>query len=285
MRHFNYLRFGLFYLLMPTSLLAGDIIRKEYSFDTSKRKPLRIRLEVDAGKIEIGPGRDDSKIFLNFRFDEDRHELSVDFDEDENYLRVYFDVDKWFKDHEEDGYSARLEIELPREVAIEFNCETKASECDLELGGLYIRELELHILAGETSVSFDKPNKDSIEELDIDTKFGELRIDKLGNANFEYANINGAIGSLVVDLTSDMNPRIDREIDIDLNIGETRLYIPENEAIRFSVSKFLFFSSMDIPSEFYQRGKFYYSDAYDNSRYKTKISVSPGLGTLDIRTR
>jgi len=274
------------YLLLPSCLIADDIVRKEYSFDVSRRKPLRIRLEIDAGKIEIEPSRDARKISLNFRFDDDKHELSVDFDEDDNYLRVYFDVDKWFKDHDdEDGLSARMIVKLPTEVPILIDCKTKTSQCDIELGGLKIREFELHVLAGETSVSFSRPNKDKIEELDIDIKLGEIRVEKLGNANFKYANINGAVGALIVDLTSDMDIVNDREIDIDLNIGETRLYLPENEAIRFAISKFLFFSSLDIPSDFYKSGKYYYSDNYDNSKYKTKLSISPGIGTLDIRIR
>ncbi len=274
------------FLLLPSYLIADDIVRKEYSFDVSRRKPLRIRLEIDAGKIEIEPGRYKRKISLNFRFDDDSHDLSVDFDEDDNYLRVYFDVDKWFKDHDdEDGMSARMIVRLPTEVPILIDCKTKASQCDIELGGLKIREFELHVLAGETLVAFSRPNKDKIEELDIDIKFGEVRVEKLGNANFEYANINGAVGALIVDLTSDMDIMNDREVDIDLNIGETRLYLPEDEAIRFSISKFLFFSSLDIPSDFYKSGKYYYSDNYDNSKYKTKLSISPGMGTLDIRTR
>ena len=285
MKFTNILRIWLICSLLPSSLIAGDIVRKDYNFNASKSKPLRIRLEIDAGKIKIVPGRDDTEISLHFRYDKERYELSVDFDEDDNYLRVYFDIDKWFKDHDEDGFTARMRIELPTEVVIEFACETKASECDIELGGLYIREFELHVLMGETSVSFSRPNKDKIIELDIDTKFGELRVDKLGNANFEYANINGVVGSLIIDLTSDIDIRTDREIDIDLNIGETRLYLAENEAIRFKISKFLFFTSLDIPPEFYKRGNYYYSDNFDHSKYKTKISVSPGLGTLDIRIR
>jgi hypothetical protein len=277
---------GILLVLVPVSTLAGKLVRKNYNFTASTKKPLRLRLEIDAGQIEIQPGRDDRDVSLEFRFDERRHDLSVDFDEDENYLKVYFEIDDWFKDDDhKDGYSPRMTLELPTDVQIDMNCKIKAGECDVELGGLYLSELNLRILAGKTRLMFSSPNRDKLKELDIDAKFGELRLEKLGNANFEYARVNGTIGSISVDLSADRAVKMDREVDISLNIGETRIYLPEDEAVRFSVSKFLFFSSLDIPTEFYSRGKYYYSDNYEDSSHKLELAISPGLGTLDIRMR
>ena len=99
------------------------------------------------------------------------------------------------------------------------------------------------------------------------------------------AEIDGNIGELSVDFDSDLEQKFDRDIDMSLNIGQTRLYFPKDEAIRFKVSKFLFFSDLDIPRNFFKEGKYYYSDNYDNKKYKTQLSISPGVGTLDIRIR
>lgn len=273
-------------LIFCSVVSASEILHKKYNFTASKNKTLKIRLETDAGKVQIKPGSDDRDINLNFRYDDKQHEISVDFDEDDNDLRVYFDVKKWFKDDDDEGRSsARLIVELPTDVSIELYCKTKAGETDIELGDLHIVDLTLRVLAGETFLAFSEPNHERIKEMKIESKIGELIIEKLGNANFEFAEISGNIGELKVDFSADFEVKYDRDIDMSLNIGQTRLYFPSEEAFKFSVSKFLFFSELDIPRDFYKEGRYYYSENYDDVKYKTQLSISPGLGTLDIRVR
>ena len=269
-----------------SAVFSSEIKEERFNFKASKKQPLSIRLEIDAGRVKIRPGSDDREIDLKFRYEEKRYEVSVEFDEDENTLNAYFDIKKWFKDDEEDEKStARLTVDLPTDVKIEMYCKTKAGETEIELGDLHVTDLTLRVLAGETYLAFSEPNRERIKELKIESKVGELNVEKLGNANFEYAEIDGNIGELSVDFDSDIEPKFDREIDMSLNIGQTRLYLPRREAIRFKVSKFLFFSDLDIPDHFYKEGKYYYSDNFDNEKHKTQLSISPGVGSLDIRVR
>ncbi len=278
---------GLLLFLTPALVTGAKVVHKRYTYEASDRKPLVVNIEVDAGEVEIRPGDRSREIYVECRYQERNYEFESDFREEDNELNVYFDVRSWFKQQEESGRKslARLFVELPRDVLIEFNCRTKAGETDIELGGLRLSYVELKVLAGETVVSFSEPNREKLKDLEITTKIGELNIEKLGNANFEYAAIEGSIGELTVDLSSDIEPAFDREMDINLGIGETRLYIPEDEPVRFSVSKFLFFSSVDVPHEFRRRGRYYFSRTYERAKHKLEISISPGLGTLDIRTR
>lgn len=273
-------------LLIPVFLMAEDLVKKEYKYEVSTKELLQIRFEIDAGRIQIESGSSSNEVSMIFKFDDKRHNISVDFDERSNFLRIHFDVNDWFEEHDDkDGYTPGMTMKLPTDARIELDGKIKAGECDIELGGLYIRNLNLRVLAGQTTVSFAKPNKERLNELEIDSKFGELILRQLGNANFEFASINGVIGSMTVDLTSDRPLNLSCEVDISMNIGETRVYLPENDSVRFSVSKFLFFSSVDIPSRFYKRGNYFYSDDYARSDIKMDISISPGLGTLDIGSR
>ena len=125
----------------------------------------------------------------------------------------------------------------------------------VELGDLRIVDLTLRVLAGETFMTFSEPNREKIKEMKIESKIGELTAEKLGNANFEYAEIDGNIGELIVDFSADFEPKYDRDVDMSLNIGQTRLYFPRDDAFRFSVSKFLFFSDVEVPRYFYKEGK------------------------------
>lgn len=283
----NISSFLLLTFVTSSVVFSSEIKEERFNFKASKKQPLSLRLEIDAGRVKIMPGSDDREIDLKFRYEEKRYEVSVEFDEDDNTLTAYFDIKKWFKDEDEDdeNSTARLTVELPTDVEIEMYCKTKAGETEIELGDLRIKDLTLRVLAGETFLAFSEPNRERIKELKIESKVGELNVEKLGNANFEYAEINGNIGELSVDFSSDMDLKFDRDIDMSLNIGQTRLYLSREEAIRFKVSKFLFFSDLDIPDDFYKEGKYYYSDNYDNKKYKTQLSISPGVGSLDIRVR
>ena len=274
-------------LFVPALAHGAKIVHERYTYETSAEQPLVVNIEVDAGEVQIRPGNSDRKLFVECRYVKRSYEFESEYDKDDNEVDIYFDVRSWFRQQEEAGRSssARLFIELPRNVPIEFHCRTKAGETDIELGGLRLIGLELKVLAGESTVSFSEPNRETLEELEISTKIGELSIEKLGNANFQYAAIDGSIGELSIDLSSDIEPDFDREMDINLGIGETRLYIPEDEPVRISVSKFLFFSSVDIPHEFRRRGHYFYSKTYEEARHKLDISVSPGMGTLEIRLR
>jgi len=274
-------------LCFSSNFVFGDeIVHKKFNYTAAKNKNLSVHLEIDAGKVQIQPGSDDRDIDLSFRYEEKRYEITVDFDKNSNELRVYFDIKKWFKDEDEDEKSyARLIVDLPTDVPIEIYCKTKAGETEIELGDLRIVDLTLRVLAGETFMTFSEPNREKMKEMKIESKIGELTAEKLGNANFEYAEIDGNIGELIVDFSADFEPKYDRDVDMSLNIGQTRLYFPRDEAFRFSVSKFLFFSDVEVPRYFYKEGKYYYSDNFEDSRYKTQLSISPGLGTLDIRVR
>jgi|Deesub1362B_J571_1020462.scaffolds.fasta_scaffold01029_7 hypothetical protein len=261
------------------------VVEKEYHFTASRDEPLFVRLEVDAGEIEIRPSGEDRDVYLTARYAERRLRLDVEFDDDDNELYVYFDVRKWLDDDRGRDTVARLVLELPVDVPIEIESRIKAGETDIELGGIFLRRLELKMLAGETIISFSEPNPGIAEEIYIDTKIGELSVKKLGNARFRYAAVDGSIGELSVDLSGDAEIDFDQELDLNLSLGETTLYVPEDSPVRLRVSKFLFFSAVDIPDEFDRHGKYYFLPAYEEADHGLEISVSPGLGSLDVRLK
>jgi len=265
--------------------LPPDIVKEEFHFSASKRRPLYLRLDIDVGELDIRPSGEPREIYLVARYERRRYELDVEFDEDDNELKVYFDIHKWFKKEDRGESVARLELELPENVPIEIESRVKAGVTNIELGGIRLRAAELKLLAGETVISFSEPNRDILEEFYIDVKIGELSLEKLGNANFRYAAIDGSIGELSVDFTGELEPEFDREVDLNLSIGETVIYLYEDEPVRFSVSKFLFLTAVDVPPEFRRRGRYYFSRTYEEAKHRMEISISPGLGSLDVRVR
>ena len=68
-----------------------------------------------------------------------------------------------------------------------------------------------------------------------------------------------------------------------LDIGETQLKLPEELGVKMSVSKFLFLTEVQIPTEFEKDGRYYYSRNYQNARCTCELRISQGIGALSFR--
>ncbi|MCD6166808.1 hypothetical protein B5M50_01350 [candidate division KSB1 bacterium 4484_219] len=272
---------------LPTMIYAGEIKHKRFVYEVKKNKqPLEIKLNIDVGEIVLKPTTESRKLTLDFTYSVDRFEVESNFNAERNRLQVYFDMKDWFKGNTDgDGNEGRAEIQLPTDVEIELRSRVKAGEIHYELGGLRLRYFYFKVWAGEVTVRFEKCNPVKLEDMEFDVKIGEVRLEKLGNARFQEAVINGGIGEMWVDLTGDCVPEFLQRVDLDLDIGETKLILPRDRAIKLQVSKFLFMSEIVIPDEFYHHGKYYYSPSYEKSENPLNLKLSPGLGSLDIRLR
>ena len=277
----------LFLFILPMLVYAGDTEHKHFTYEVEKvKQPLQVRLNIDVGEIVLKPATEPGKIILDFTYSVGRFDVESNFDAEHNRLRVYFDMKDWLKGHADKRDSeGQVEIQLPTDVEIELHSKVKAGEVQYELGGLMLRYFYFKVWAGEVTISFDKPNPLKLEDMEIDVKIGEVKLKKLGNAGFQTAVINGGIGEMRVDLTGDCVAEFPQQVDLDLNIGETKLILPRDRGIKFRVSKFLFMSEIVIPDEFDRRGNYYYSPSYEGAENPLNLKISPGLGTLDIRLR
>ncbi len=120
---------------------------------------------------------------------------------------------------------------------------------------------------------------DKVLRVDIEIDAGEVRLQKSPRAR-EARATNGGIGEMRVDFRGALPSQAVAEIDLD--IGETTLYLPEEAGITLSVSKLLFLSDVNLPHQFRKSGRYYYSRNYDEASNRLALHVSPGLGELRI---
>lgn len=240
---------------------------------------MRVNLEIDAAAVKVmkAAGERRARITMNFsRYD---FRANADFDEKRNFLDIVLTKKSWWDSSDHNGH-AEVAIELPSGVAIDLDANITAGEIDVDLGGLALVGLNLTTVAGEVLVDFSEPNLSIMEYLRVNTKVGETEILRLGNARFKEADINGGIGEMRVDFRGDLLSTATAHIDLDL--GETHLYLPKEIGIKMAVSKFLFLSHLDFPYDFEKYGKYYYSKNYEQTDNELFVKVSPGLGELRI---
>lgn len=251
--------------------------RKTYKMRTDR--DARLRLDIDAGEIRLSRGQSDDEIHVWMLYTKSEFSHALSHDDRHNELDITFDKKGWFE-YDSNRMSARLEIELPKEVQMRISTRIKAGDIDMQLGGLRIIDFALRTWAGEVNIDFDEPNKSEMRLLEINTKIGESSLRNLGNARFVNAEINGGIGELAIDFRGEMLK--DASADVDLDIGETVILLPEKSGTKLSVSKFAFLSQVELPFSLEKEGRYYYTKNYRELGKTFQLRVNSGIGELRI---
>ncbi|MFQ5636476.1 MAG: hypothetical protein ACE5IR_00595 [bacterium] len=266
-------------LLITTSTFGQrDSKRFKERYPVHPDKIFRVKIEIDAGEVNIHKSPREREARVIVYYDDEDYKIVSDFDKKRSLLVVEFDKKHWSQSN--DDIAAEAIIELPAGVDIDLEAKIKAGEVEIDFAGLALLGLELTTWAGEVTVEFSEPNHTEMDFLEINTKIGETEIIKLGNARFKDAEINGGIGEMRVDFRGQL--LTEARADIDLDIGETTLVLPQDTGIKMSVSKFLFMTAVDLPRRFRKSGRYYYSRNFDEAETQLALKVSPGLGELKV---
>ena len=254
----------------------------ERTFDIKGDEEFYLEIDIDAAEVTVKRNSRKGQIAVNIRYSEREFEYDLDFSEKNRSLDITFDKKGWV-DSDDNNADAEIEISLPSNVVLDMRSKIKAGAIEMEIGGLSLRHFNLKTYAGEVMVDFDEPNKIVMNSLDINIKVGETQLRNLGNARFRRAEIDNGIGSLDIDFSGDL-PN-DAIASIDLDIGETDIFIPENFGVKLAVRKFLFLSQVNVSGNFRKSGNHYYSENYDSKNKALDLEVNPGIGKLHVRYR
>jgi len=255
-------------------------IQKKYKIDA--KIELIVYIEIDAGEITVTQNKNSDGIFVSGQINKKLDELDIGYDKKSNEFSLTLDRRKWFKSVTDENAS-KLNIQLPDDVTIDLCSKVKAGSIKYNLGGLALKNFELHNFAGEVRVEFLKQNKIEMESLDIDVKIGETRLKRLSNARFVEGTINGGIGELYIDLSGKGTREMDVEIDLD--IGSTTILLPRNFGIKLKKSTMGFLTDTTLDSEFEKRGRYYYSANYNSASKTMYANIHSGIGELRIDLR
>jgi hypothetical protein len=250
-----------------------DTIEESFSI---QEEPYRVKIDMEAGKFEIR--KSDKPGVVKMRVEYRAEWTDVQYKSRGDRVSLDIHNENW-----RDGENNRLKtyIYLPADKIIDLETRIRAGELDCELGGLKLRNAEIRAYAGDTDIRFSGPNRITMRMLDINCSVGETNLENLGNARFERAEINSGIGELSADFGGSY--KSDGKVRLDLDIGETRITLPENLGVRVKVNKAGFLSSVNMGDDFDERDGYYYSTSYDNSEYNLNMLISTGIGELSIR--
>ncbi len=112
--------------------------------------------------------------------------------------------------------------------------------------------------------------------INIDAGVGEMDLD-FSDINLRKAEISLGVGSTEIDLRG--NYQNDVEIELNAGVGELTIYLPDNIGVEVNASKGI----GDISFQNLEKnGSNYYNSAYNESKTKIFLTVSAGIGSINL---
>jgi len=172
------------------------------------------------------------------------------------------------------------EVWLTKEIPLSLRIEAGAFSGDFDLSGLCLANLEMRTGATKSTVSFEEPNSQELERMEIETGASELDILGLGYANFEEMTFKSGLGRYTLDFTGPLNRSA--EVRIETGISQVTIIVPESTGTKVMLEEEV--SDTDIYGFRRLEEKEYVNDTFEEAENTLVIKVRMGLGSLTLRS-
>jgi len=274
-----------------------EVLKREVPLTTEER--LDVRLYFGAGTLTLEEGRGDwlAKATLEYlehgeapEFSYRTHgrvgELKITAAEtegsDEHGFNIDIDDEEWdFGNNWGDLDRNEWRLSLTDRIPIALEIESGASKNDLDLTGLKISDLDLEVGACELRVTVDKPSEYRTRVISVDAGAARLRMEGLGNLNFERMEFNGGAGQFTLDFDGKLDHRA--TVEINLGVGQLNLFVPEDVGVKIDCSS-CSISSVSVGGAFEEEDDVYVNDLYGRAEGEILFEVSASLATVNVET-
>jgi len=172
------------------------------------------------------------------------------------------------------------EVWLTKKIPLSLRIEAGAFSGDFDLSGLRLANLEVRTGAARSTVSFEEPNSQELERMEIETGASELDILGLGYANFEEMTFKSGLGRYTLDFTGPLNRSA--EVRIETGISQVTIIVPESTGTKVILEEEV--SDTDIYGFRRLEEKEYVNDTFQKAENTLVIKVRMGLGSLTLRS-
>lgn len=254
----------------------GDVLPLPEPVVDFTPRPGRLVLDLTFGEFEIRRGAPGEGLRVEADYDEGSFQLREEFtDEADGWsYRVSFNGKGGFLGLLVGGHPEadnRVVITVPEGHPIDVVGEVGIGEFTADLGGLWIRSVDLELGAGDHRLRFDEPTQEAMESFSLDGSIGEIRVEDLGNASPRHVQLKQGIGELRLGLTGAW--RNDSQMKAAFSIGEMRLVRPDQARLTLDGSK--------ISIGEVRKGSFDSPELPDDAPNIT-LSVAGSIGEIDL---
>ncbi|MEW6413271.1 MAG: LiaF domain-containing protein [Candidatus Zixiibacteriota bacterium] len=251
------------------------------TIQVDKADQISINCELGAGEFTIRPKDMKEAAIVDITYDSRYVDYVVDYSEKGG--RGFLDMESDHRrsshvDTEDNIWDITLSTKYPLLLEMDFG----ACDADFDLGGLPIRELAIDIGAASGTIDFSSPNPERLNEIDIDAGATSLELRNFGNANFEYLNFEGGVGSFELDLRGQYKG--ESTVSVEVGLGSVEIVMPEGVAFRIETDGDHFLSSIDFHNSRSNEvdDNVYESDDFEDADTRIILELSAGLGSIDV---
>lgn len=171
-------------------------------------------------------------------------------------------------------------LQVSDAVPCSLRVEAGAYQGTWALGGLRLRRLDIVEGATQATYSFDRPNPEAMEELNVTTGASRVRMLRLVNANFRQMGFDAGVGEYLLDFGGQL--RQSATARIRTGVSTVTVSVPQTTPARIRLRGAL--RSVRLEGNFQQDGDDYMTPGWANAANRLDIVVEMGLGTLTLRS-
>jgi len=209
--------------------------------------PMPVSIVLEEGSFRIEPGPPGSPIRIEGDYDHAMYELTQEVTRDSSgrpsyslsFLPRYSMMRRLLSQGivEVDENTNRLTLYLPQGVPMALKMQVRKGKSEMQLGGLALQSATFDLEMGEHRVHVDRPNPIEMENLQVNSGMGEVRLDGLGNLRSGSIVFFGKMGEVHLDMGRELLR--DTTLFTRMRMGEMRVRLPREARSTGSATAFL----------------------------------------------
>ncbi len=215
---------------------------------------LHLRLTVGACKLHIRPGDDPQWVAGTYSDPSNAVPLRIEQNGGNVRISQTFDwPQSWGTFNEPPTFDLVIGKARPFVLTIEGG----ASEAEMDLGGVPLRNLTVKYGAGKQTVEFSAPNPEPMQSLSVACGAAAMEFDGLANANFAEMRLEGGAAGYELDFSGAL--RGDAAVRISAAMSSVLLKIPASTAVKMSAEAIM--GSVDTGDGFMKKEGAWWNEA------------------------
>ena len=261
----------------------------------TSEKELKVTMEAGFGNINVSRGK--SSAVLNAEVESGSAmdlDNCLDYRQRDRigYLSMSMDCSpNHDDDHPRRGKSIHIDnldsrdwyVQFTDAVPIAFDIELGLGKGDIDMTDLRVKDFSLSTGASSVRLKFSKPNKETIEDMNLEAGISKFTAEGLSNAHFQHLKFEGGVGSYTLDFGGDLDKEVDA--DLDVGLGTLTLIIPDKIGAKIIYQK-SWIAHIDLAKDFEESSSqedTYYSSNYSSAKGKINFRIDAGMGSIKIR--
>ena len=271
-------------LVIVSSVFAGRLERVREFVTAKQAKIIEMEFDLAAGEFNIKSGDIEKVAEFDIEYDKRTFDYEIDYRERGEKGYLFIDIDhrknRSFSDFHD--FENNWDIVLSDKFETSINLDIGACEADFDFGGIRLTDLDIDVGAASGVIDFSEPNKSRLREINIDAGASSLEMLNLGNANFEYFEFSGGIGSYDLDFRGKYSG--ESNINIEIGLGTADIILPRDVPVRVETEGSNWLSTVDFHNDDLVEidDDIYETEDFENAKTRIIMRLEVGLGSIDV---